>query len=197
VPFTVAERISDSATGITQFYAAAKDSGSMDRAERALTDALMSRFRGDEDAFRIVNQNTLADTMSDVTNVFALLLGGIAAISLLVGGIGIMNIMLVSVTERTREIGIRKAIGAKRASVMLQFMIEALVICLTGCAIGVAASGGIVALASALLPDMTFALSGNVVIVAVLFSMAIGLVFGLYPARKAARMNPIDALRYQ
>jgi putative ABC transport system permease protein len=108
-----------------------------------------------------------------------------------------MNIMLVSVTERTREIGIRKAIGARRAGIMLQFIIEALVICLIGCAIGVAASGGIVTLVSAAMPDMTFSLSGSVIIVAVLFSTVIGLAFGLYPARKAARMNPIDALRYE
>ncbi|MDR1495774.1 MAG: ABC transporter permease [Clostridiales Family XIII bacterium] len=197
IPFTTAERMSDSGSGISQFYAAAKDSESVDRAEQALTEALTSRFRGDEDAFRILNQNTLADTMSDVTNIFALLLGGIAAISLLVGGIGIMNIMLVSVTERTREIGIRKAIGARRAGIMLQFIIEALVICLIGCTIGVAASGGIVTLVSAAMPDMTFSLSGGVIVVAVLFSTAIGLLFGLYPARKAAGMNPIDALRYE
>jgi putative ABC transport system permease protein len=142
--------------------------------------------------------------MSEVTNTFALLLGGIAAISLLVGGIGIMNVMLVSVTERTREIGIRKAIGARRRSIMSQFLIEALVICLIGCAIGIGVSGLILWIINSLSAgsgllgaDTTFTFSGGVVLVAVLFSTLIGIVFGLYPAGKAAKMRPIEALRYE
>jgi putative ABC transport system permease protein len=143
--------------------------------------------------------------MSEVTNTFSLLLGGIAAISLLVGGIGIMNVMLVSVTERTREIGIRKAIGARRRSIMSQFLIEALMICLIGCAIGIGVSGLVLwiinalGVGSGLLGDSTttFTFSGGVVLVAVLFSTLIGIVFGLYPAGKAAKMRPIEALRYE
>jgi putative ABC transport system permease protein len=214
IPITVAQRLSSSSSGmdsggassdITTFYAAAKDSDSIDNAEAWLDTALLSHFSGDEDAFYLQNMDTLSDTMSDVTNTFALLLGGIAAISLLVGGIGIMNVMLVSVTERTREIGIRKAIGARRRGILSQFLIEALVICLIGCAIGIALSGLILWIINTLSAgsgllgstDTTFTFSGSVVLVAVLFSTLIGIVFGLYPAGKAAKMRPIEALRYE
>jgi putative ABC transport system permease protein len=197
IPFTLAERLSDASSGITSFYATAASADSIDRAETFLTNNLLSRFKNDEDAFSIRNMSTLAETMSSVTSIFALLLGGIAGISLLVGGIGIMNIMLVSVTERTREIGIRKAIGAKRLSILLQFLVESLVICLIGCAIGVLISFGIIAIVNAFVEDITFAMSGGVLLIAVLFSTFIGLVFGVYPARKAAKMNPIDALRFE
>jgi putative ABC transport system permease protein len=134
-------------------------------------------------------------------------LGGIAAISLLVGGIGIMNIMLVSVTERTREIGIRKAIGATRGSILIQFLMEALVLCLFGCAIGILGSAIVLAVvnmvaasgadASTTSTATSYSLSGTVIVAAVLFSTIIGMVFGLYPANKAARMHPIEALRYE
>jgi putative ABC transport system permease protein len=214
IPITVAQRISSSSSGmdsggassdIQTFYAAATDSDSIDNAEAWLNTSLLSHFGGDEDAFFLQNMDTLSDTMSEVTDTFALLLGGIAAISLLVGGIGIMNVMLVSVTERTREIGIRKAIGARRRSIMSQFLIEALVICLIGCAIGIALSGFILWVINSLgvgsglmgSGDMTFSFSGGVVLVAVLFSTLIGIVFGLYPAGKAAKMRPIEALRYE
>ena len=124
-----------------------------------------------------------------------LMLGGIAAISLLVGGIGIMNIMLVSVTERTKEIGIRKAIGATEGSIMLQFLIEALVICLIGAVIGLAISGIIIAAINGF-SEYSFRLNPGVCVVATVFSVGIGLLFGLYPARKAASKDPIEALHY-
>ena len=136
--------------------------------------------------------------MNSITSVLTVLLGGIAAISLLVGGIGIMNIMLVTVTERTREIGIRKAIGASRGSILMQFLLEAVVLCMFGCALGILLSWSILRLVSAVVSSLSlsFALDGKVVLIAVLFCFFIGVVFGLYPANKAAKMKPIDALHY-
>ncbi|MDR2586758.1 MAG: ABC transporter permease [Coriobacteriales bacterium] len=191
---------SSGASGITSFYAAAKEADNIDLAEAELTASLLGLLKGDEDAFSIRNNNSLSETMASVTDTFALLLGAIAGISLLVGGIGIMNIMLVSVTERTREIGIRKAVGAKRLAITLQFLIEALVICLIGCALGIVFSGiilGVVNLTVGADSSTTYSFSPEVVIVAVGFSTFIGVAFGLYPANKAARMHPIDALRFE
>ena len=121
-----------------------------------------------------------------------------AAIGLVVGAIVIMNIMLVTVTERTREIGIRKAIGADRGTILLQFLMEAVVLCMLGCVIGIFLSWCILRLASTIAADagMQFALSGSVVALAAIFCFAIGVIFGLYPANKAAKMKPIDALHY-
>jgi putative ABC transport system permease protein len=159
---------------------------------------LLERFEKDGDAFDIKSQNVLEDTMNSITSVLSILLGGIAAISLVVGGIGIMNIMLVTVTERTREIGIRKAIGASRATILTQFLMEAVVLCMLGCCLGIFLSWAILQLVTTVVSslDMSFGLDGAVVLVAVVFCFFIGVIFGLYPANKAARMKPIDALHY-
>ena len=136
--------------------------------------------------------------MSSITSVLTILLGGIAAISLVVGGIGIMNIMLVTVTERTREIGIRKAIGASRGTILSQFLMEAVVLCMLGCALGIFLSWAILQTVTTVVSslNMTFSLDGGVVLIAVAFCFVLGVVFGLYPANKAAKMKPIDALHY-
>jgi putative ABC transport system permease protein len=150
----------------------------------------------DENDFRIFNQASLLETASDITATLTIFLGSIGAISLLVGGIGIMNIMLVSVTERTREIGLRKAIGAHDHDILLQFLVEALVLCFIGGLIGVGLAYGIAALL-AQIPGFTF----NVVIesdslaLALGFSLLAGLIFGIYPAMRATQLDPIEALR--
>ena len=198
IPHTTAVRMSDIlSSAVTTMLVSAAD-GDMDAAEAAIDEMLLERFRRNEDAFGLFNQSLMADAMEEITGMLANLLGGVAAISLLVGGIGIMNIMLVSVTERTKEIGLRKAIGAGRWSIMLQFLIEALVICLIGCVFGIAASWVILQIVSAIAGElMNFYLSPGVISLAVIFSIFIGLVFGLYPANQAARKRPIEALRYE
>lgn len=128
IPYSTMTRIADNILYVTQFYVSAASEDTMDFAELAMEQMMLERFGNDEDAFTVVSQSALMETMESVTSTLSLMLGGIAAISLLVGGIGIMNIMLVSVTERTREIGIRKAIGAGRGSIMMQFLIEALLV---------------------------------------------------------------------
>ena len=198
IPYTSLVRLTDSVSmEITSFYVSAVSEESLDPAEKVVTEMLMERFDQDEDAFTVINQSTIMEAMESVNSILSLLLGGIAGISLLVGGIGIMNIMLVSVTERTREIGIRKAIGAGRGVIMLQFIIEALMISLMECAIGILLSWITLQVISVIGKDsMTFALSPGVVWIAVAFSILIGVVFGIYPANKAAKKKPIDALRY-
>jgi putative ABC transport system permease protein len=146
--------------------------------------------------FSIRNQTTLLETFRSTSRTFSFLLAGIALVSLLVGGIGIMNIMLVSVTERTREIGVRKALGARRRDILLQFLIEALVLCLAGGLVGVLLGvGG--ALALQRLAGWNTALSTDAIILAFGFSAAVGIIFGLLPARRAAGLDPIEALRYE
>jgi len=151
---------------------------------------------GSDVDFTVRNSAELLETANEATATFTLLLAGIAAISLLVGGIGIMNIMLVSVTERTREIGIRKALGATRNAIMFQFLVEATVLCGMGGVLGVAAGiGGSRAMTR--IANWETAVSGDAIVVALAFSIAIGLFFGIWPARRAARLDPIDALRYE
>ena len=199
LPYTSLLRLSDSLTSeVTTFYVSAPENGTMETVEAAMTDLLMERFEDDDEAFSVSSQSVLEDTMSSITSILTILLGGIAAISLVVGGIGIMNIMLVTVTERTREIGIRKAIGASRGTILSQFLMEAVVLCMLGCCLGIFLSWAILQTVSTVVAslDMTFSLDGGVVLIAVVFCFIIGVVFGLYPANKAAKMKPIDALHY-
>ena len=199
LPYTSLLRLSDSLTGeVTSFYVSAPENGNMESVEQDMTQLLLNRFEDDEDAFKVSSQSVLEDTMSSITSILTILLGGIAAISLVVGGIGIMNIMLVTVTERTREIGIRKAIGASRGTILSQFLMEAVVLCMLGCGLGIFFSWGILQTVTTVVSslNMTFALDMGVVLIAVAFCFVIGVVFGLYPANKAAKMKPIDALHY-
>lgn len=197
IPFSTMTRLADNVLDVTMFYVSGTDEDSLEPAENALTELLMERFGEDEDAFSIVDQSEIMEAMSSVTNTMSLMIGGIAAISLLVGGIGIMNIMLVSVTERTREIGIRKAIGAGRETIMLQFLIEALLVSLMGCLAGIGLSWVILKVAAVVMKNsMSFTMDMKVVWLSVAFSVLIGVLFGLYPANKAASKKPIDALRY-
>ncbi len=163
-------------------------------------DGIMRRLRGltadKEDDFAINKQSMLMDTYKNLTNVLWAVAIGVGAISLLVGGIGIMNILLVSVTERTREIGIRKAIGARKFDIMIQFLIESMMICALGVVIGVLVAIGLAKIISATTP-IPAAITLWIAALGMIFIVAIGLFFGIYPASKAARLNPIEALRYE
>ncbi|MCI7574210.1 MAG: ABC transporter permease [Clostridiales bacterium] len=199
IPYTTLLRLSSTVSStITSFSVSAAEGSDLAAAESAMRKLLMDRFDEDEDAFTLSSRNIMEDAMNNVTSILTVLLGGIAAISLIVGGIGIMNIMLVTVTERTREIGIRKAIGAGRGAILLQFLLESVVLCMLGCAIGVFASWAVLQVISVVVSSLgiVFSLEWNVVAIAIGFCFAIGVIFGLYPANKAAKMAPIDALHY-
>ena len=192
IPLTTAQRISDSAS-VSTCYAQAASSIDVALAH-SMTEAVLYAKTGDEDAYSVLNMSALLDTLDSVMSKVSLMLGGIAAISLLVGGIGIMNIMLVSVAERTREIGIRKAIGARRADIMSQFLIEACTLSILGGLIGL----GVSALglrAFGLIANLNVRLEWSAAVGALLFCVLIGVIFGSYPASKASRMTPIDALQ--
>ena len=184
---------------LNSIYAATESPDQLDMAFAEI-DRIMRRahrLKAGEDAdFNIRNSSDLLATFNETNQTFALLLAGIAGVSLLVGGIGIMNIMLVSVTERTREIGVRKALGATRRAIMTQFLVEALFLCVLGGLIGVAAGYGAAETMTRVSQWQT-AVAPEAVLTAIGFSAAVGLFFGLWPARRAARLDPIDALRYE
>jgi putative ABC transport system permease protein len=194
IPLSVAQRIFNS-EGVRSVYLQTTDMDVMDAVTAKLESKLTELFRGDADSYRVFNQQDAMDTLNAVNETMNTMLVGVAAISLVVGGIGIMNIMLVSVTERTREIGIRKSLGAKRRDVMLQFLIESMSISALGGALGV----GLGYAASFVIEqamDSPTAVSSDMAAYAFLFSACVGIVFGLFPAYKAAGLKPVEALRH-
>ena len=194
-PITTAERATRSTT-ISMVYLKAENEDIVERAMYQVQGAMTTLFPSQSDNYSVSNQEDLMDTMSSVSDTFTLMLGGIASISLLVGGIGIMNIMLVSISERTKEIGIRKAIGANRKSILLQFLIEAVVLSCLGGLMGVGLGLGIAKLVS-MVSSLTISYSWSVTLMSFLFSLIIGVAFGVFPANKASKLNPIQALRHE
>lgn len=194
IPFTTAQRLMKTKI-ITNFYATADSAKTVDKAKYTLESYLYSLTK-DETSYSVFSESAVLSTMASVTNTLSLMLGGIACISLLVGGIGIMNIMLVSVSERTREIGVRKAIGAKRRDIMVQFLIEAMTISILGGVFGIVMGWAGIQIVAVVM-NSTMTMSVPIALMALAFSVAVGVIFGLYPASKASRLRPIDALRYE
>ena len=200
VPYSTAARLSFTGT-ISSYTITVQDTDHIAEAKTTLEDALYQIFE-DDDAYTVGSMAEMVEEMNSMVNMVIYILAGIAAISLVVGGIGIMNIMLVSVTERTREIGIRKALGARESAIMRQFVIEAATTSALGGVLGIALGFGLSAAATAIvanvMPDTPITVSPSMAAVLIAFgvSAGIGIVFGYLPAKKAAVLNPIDALRY-
>lgn len=195
VPLSTGQRLVKS-TSINQVYLQGKSQDQMDFVMNEVERKMASLYPNKSDSYSVTNQQDVMDTLSSVSNTMTMMLGGIASISLLVGGIGIMNIMLVSVSERTKEIGIRKAIGAKRRDVLLQFLIEAVVLSSMGGIIGILSGIGLGKIIASLM-NLTIAYSTSVIVLSFLFSLLVGVVFGVFPANKASKLSPIQALRYE
>jgi len=195
---TVQRRLSGS-QDINRLTVSVRDSVSIDGVKKQLTLLLRERRNigeNEDDDFRVMDTRQIAETLTSTTKILTMLLGAVAAVSLLVGGIGIMNIMLVSVTERTREIGIRLAIGALEREVLMQFLIEAVVLSSIGGLIGIALATG-ASLFLAGLMSVPYLFDPAINLLSFVFSAAIGIIFGYFPARRAAGLNPIDALRHE
>ena len=186
-------------TSITLFGVLAGDGYTVGQARDRMTAILDARFHNDDNAYTIETAEQVGITMSSVTLTLEFLLGGIALVALIVGGVGILNIMMVTVAERTHEIGIRKAVGAKRRNILMLFLMESVVLCLLGCLIGVILSYLVIYGMTGFLTSMDIVISvrPGAVLLAAVFCVLVGIVFGLYPANKAAKMKPIDALRSQ
>ncbi|MDD5090975.1 MAG: FtsX-like permease family protein, partial [Candidatus Wallbacteria bacterium] len=202
IPYTSMQR---NLTG-TEFFDSINltvfDEKNLDAVKEAITSSVrrLHRLQGDaEDDFSINDMTEILESLEKTALIFKLLLSGVAALALLVGGIGIMNIMFVTVTERTREIGVRKALGAKRRDLLMQFLIEAIVITSIGGLIGIFSGAGGILVYNHYAPETYFKGSVDIssVLISVFFSISVGVFFGFYPALKAARLNPIDALRYE
>ena len=199
VPYTTAMKRFAGVTTLRSINVQAASAEQLAEVQNSITELLRQRHRiqpGRDDDFMLRNQQEVADTMSATTDVMTALLAAIASVSLLVGGIGIMNIMLVSVTERTREIGIRMAVGARGRDILLQFLIEAVALSSTGGVLGILAGVGGAKLIT-MIKEWPTLVSANSIIIAFAFSAAVGVFFGFYPARKASQLDPIDALRYE
>jgi putative ABC transport system permease protein len=199
MPLRTVQRRLTGSQDISRLTVSVKDGASIDAVKEQLTLLLRERRNiadNEDDDFRVMDTRQIAETLTSTTKILTMLLGAVAAVSLLVGGIGIMNIMLVSVTERTREIGIRLAIGALEREVLLQFLIEAVVLSSLGGLIGIAiATAASIALAGAM--NVPYLFDPGINLLSFLFSAAIGVIFGYFPARRAASLNPIDALRHE
>jgi putative ABC transport system permease protein len=196
IPYTSHLKRVSHHTNLNSILVQAASAQTIDKVQQDITDLLMQRRKGREQDFTVRNQVELAQAATATSETMTVLLGAIAGVSLIVGGIGIMNIMLVSVTERTREIGIRLAVGAHGRDVLLQFLIEAVILSSLGGLIGILIGVGASELVS-LKTGWPILVSTTSVVVAVVFSAAVGMFFGFYPARKAAQLDPIEALRYE
>jgi len=186
---------------VSVIYANVADESQLEQARTQISEVLRWEhgllYSSDKDDFSALTQADVASVLGSLTTVLTAFLGLIAAVSLLVGGIGIMNIMLVSVTERTKEIGLRKAVGARRRDILGQFLIEAVVLSVLGGFIGIGIGVSGTMAATGMMEDLTPYISPSTILIATGFSVAVGLFFGIYPAARAARLNPIDALRYE
>lgn len=198
-PYTTVQRRLAAIDYINGIYASAVSEEKSTAAADEVTEILRRTHKlkeSDEDDFRIMSQSELLETVSSITDIMTYLLGAIAGISLLVGGIGIMNIMFVSVTERTREIGLRMSIGGRSRDILRQFLVESIIMSILGGALGVV-FGYLIATAAGTLMGSPVVVTTQSVILAFAVCFVIGVFFGWYPARKAANLNPIDALRYE
>ena len=194
IPFSTAKYLG-SDSSISSLYVKVFDENNIDIAKSELESYIRSTLQIGSDYYSVSSQDSMLSAMEDISSTLALLLGGIASISLIVGGIGVMNVMLVSVTERTKEIGIRKSLGGRKTDILIQFLIEALVLSLIGGILGILLGIALGNLANNL--GFTFVYSNSIILISSLSSAAIGLIFGIFPAYRAACLNPIDALRQE
>lgn len=191
IPITTAKYLGTD-TSINNLYLKVSDENKITQTTNLIKNYLGITLESSTDNYSVTTQDSVLDTMEEVTNTMSLLLGGIASISLVVGGIGVMNVMLVSVTERTKEIGIRKSLGAKGKDILIQFLIESVVICILGGIIGISMGIGLGNLVQNF--GYSFTASSTIIFISFITSALIGIIFGIFPAYRAAKLNPIDAL---